>query len=288
MMQESVREKEFWEDTAKRFGENSLAVVTAPTATSIVLRVRDFFQAYSLRPIFRRLAGQSVLEVGCGNGRWMYRAARFGAKPIGVDLSPKMVSTRKHHFNGIVADASLLPFRDSVFDSVLTVTVLQHILSVGKLNSVISEVDRVLRAEGRLIFLETSTSEEYADYVARDYPTAFRSIHSWKHILSGGGFRCIEVVPVNPSIEAHFLNVARQRVLGTNARLYDRQLKGQLTPRELMLKALWDIATSAAILLFFPWNFILREVLHDSSLHKIMVFARKSRSDPEFNVHTVT
>jgi len=218
----------------------------------------------------------------------MYRAARLGVKPIGVDLSPKMISTRRHRFNGIVADALLLPFRDRVFDSVLTVTVLQHILSQKRLNSVISEVDRVLRAEGRLFFLETSTSREYMDYVARDYPTAFRSLQSWKHVLSHSGFQCIEVVAVNPSIEAHFLNAIKERVIGTNAGLYDKQLRGHLNLRESLLKALWDIATSTTILLFFPWNFILRRVLQDYSLHKIMVFARKSQSDIEINVRTVT
>jgi ubiquinone/menaquinone biosynthesis C-methylase UbiE len=276
MRAESDAEREFWEHTARRFGQDPLAAVTAPTATSIVLTVRDFFQAYSLRPIFRRLAGESLLEIGCGNGRWMHRAAKLGVRPIGVDLSSEMISTRRHQFNGIVADASSLPFRESFFSSALTVTVLQHILSRKRLNSVISEIDRVLRVEGRLFFLETSTTNECMDYVARDYPTAFRSLQSWKRILSDSGFQFVEVLAVNPSIEAHFLNAIKERVIGPGARLYDKQLRGQLNLRESLLKALWDIATSTAILLFFPWNFILRRVLLDSSIHKIMVFAKVS------------
>src|SRR5262245_42586451 len=46
--------------------------------------------------------GESVLDVGCGNGQFARRMAQLGARVLAVDLSPRMIenaraNTREHH-----------------------------------------------------------------------------------------------------------------------------------------------------------------------------------------------
>lgn len=73
------------------------------------------------------LDGKTILDIGCGFGAYGFAAKKYGAKiSVGVDINRKYL---KKSALGLVvlADAHALPFRDSCFDVVLMVEVLEHL-----------------------------------------------------------------------------------------------------------------------------------------------------------------
>ena len=82
---------------------------------------------------FESVAGQSVLEVGCGAGVDLARFARGGARVTGVDLAASAIELAKAnveqqglHAEFRVADGEHLPFSDDMFDLVYAHGVVQY------------------------------------------------------------------------------------------------------------------------------------------------------------------
>jgi SAM-dependent methyltransferase len=101
------------------------------------------------------LAGRTVLEVGCGSAmcsRWL---ARQGARPIGFDISARMLRYSDAHrvLPLVQADAQRMPFRDEAFD--LAFSAFGAIPFVADSAAVMREVARVLRPGGRWAFSTT-------------------------------------------------------------------------------------------------------------------------------------
>lgn len=84
--------------------------------------------AFVYKTGFVDLKDKSVLDVGCGTGRYMEIAKNFGGDVVGVDASQSVYSARRN-LNGvgiIRADIFNLPFRDGVFDRIFSIGVLHH------------------------------------------------------------------------------------------------------------------------------------------------------------------
>ena len=101
------------------------------------------------------VAGQRVLDVGCGDGAFACTLARRGADVVGVDPDPEMIKVARHRAEEVAGRAAFaeghverLPFPDDSFDVVVAVTVLCF---VGDARAAISEMVRVLRPNGRLV-----------------------------------------------------------------------------------------------------------------------------------------
>lgn len=98
------------------------------------------------------LAGKTVLEAGCGAGRFLEVAAASGAVVVGVDLTRAVDAaalTVKGRPNAHVVQASIyeLPFRDGTFDLCYSIGVIQHTpdpsRSLGALPRVVKPGGRV-------------------------------------------------------------------------------------------------------------------------------------------------
>ena len=102
-----------------------------------------------------------VLEIGAGVGRWA--ASFYPAKTrfTGVDISEGMVeAARKNSPQGrfdLLGEDSVLPYGDESFDLSFSVTVMHHNPTPTK-RAMISEMWRVTRPGGRLMFLEDFVS----------------------------------------------------------------------------------------------------------------------------------
>jgi SAM-dependent methyltransferase len=75
-------------------------------------------------------AGTRVLDLGCGPGVVCGLAARRGALPTGVDVSPGMLAeARRRHpdLAFVEADAVALPFEDGAFDACVGGFVINHL-----------------------------------------------------------------------------------------------------------------------------------------------------------------
>jgi SAM-dependent methyltransferase/uncharacterized protein YbaR (Trm112 family) len=77
------------------------------------------------------LRGKLVLDVGCGAGRFLDIASRWGARAIGVDFSFAVEASQanlglRSNVDVIQADVFHLPFRDAIFDRIFSIGVLHH------------------------------------------------------------------------------------------------------------------------------------------------------------------
>ena len=85
-------------------------------------------------------AGERVLDLGCGNGRYTLEAARFPVRVVGLDFSLDDLNAARFmyadlrrkgetrgHADFIVGDAQNLPFRDGAFDKSVCTEVFEHI-----------------------------------------------------------------------------------------------------------------------------------------------------------------
>jgi demethylmenaquinone methyltransferase/2-methoxy-6-polyprenyl-1,4-benzoquinol methylase len=117
--------------------------------------VREFVLNFSeIKP------GERVLDIGCGTGDQAIYFAKRGAIVAGIDINPKMIGRalmRKKKeglevsFQG--GNATNLPFLEPVFDVAVISLVLHEIESKDR-DKVISEMKRVVKKGGRLIFVD--------------------------------------------------------------------------------------------------------------------------------------
>lgn len=104
----------------------------------------------------RTLAGLRVLDVGCGDGGWLQGLVRYGAAPehlVGVDMRRSVLPGRDCS-TFMVASADALPFQDASFDVVCQLTMLSSVLDDGIRRHIVSELLRVLRGSGVILWYD--------------------------------------------------------------------------------------------------------------------------------------
>ena len=110
------------------------------------------------------LSKGKVLDVGCGTGvSTDVLAQHFDA--VGVDVSEKMVGIAKQ--SGLkcsVANATKLPFKESTFDGIVSVSAVQWVKGVRKMAK---EFHRVLKPEGIAVMQGYFQSEQEMNRFAR-------------------------------------------------------------------------------------------------------------------------
>ena len=129
-------------------------------------------------------AGQSILEVGGGAGRFTEIALRTGAQVFSIDASRAVDANWKnngHHPNLTICQANLyeLPFRGGSFDNVFCFGVLQHTADVARSFDVIS---RFPKPGGRLA-VDVYNSDYWRNYLTPMYLLRHVTRHVPPHIL---------------------------------------------------------------------------------------------------------
>lgn len=125
--------------------------------------------------------GWRVLDVGCGDGRFLLSLARRGLRVVGVDASAPMLRAAAEHARAealplrlVRAEAGALPFADRAFDAVAAVTVLCFTADSA---TALREMARLLKRGGRLVIGELGCWSWWA---------AGRRIRAWRR---GGPWR---------------------------------------------------------------------------------------------------
>ena len=105
---------------------------------------------------------EQVLDVGCGNGRFVLPVARSGVSVVGCDIAPGVMADLRRTVDDerlpvvlLVADAQDLPFLYESFDVVMANHMLYH---VAEIDRAVREAARVLRPEG--CFLATTNGRQ--------------------------------------------------------------------------------------------------------------------------------
>lgn len=105
--------------------------------------------------------GDGVLDVCCGTDDQVFYYAKEGIIALGIDLDSNMISKaendkRKKNTKNVffqTADATKLPFEDNFFDYV-SISFALHEKERDIRDKVISEMKRVVKKEGNLLFID--------------------------------------------------------------------------------------------------------------------------------------
>lgn len=114
-------------------------------------------------PTFKRCNVKSVLDLGCGAGRHCVYLAKNGFDAIGVEISESALrmanewvqKERLTNVSFIQATMTALPFSDSRFDAVISVSVIHHAIKKDIVKT-INEIYRALKRNG--VFLANLVS----------------------------------------------------------------------------------------------------------------------------------
>ena len=120
------------------------------------------------------ISGKTVLEYGCGDGPNLVVLSRRGARVIGLDISPELLTLAKQRVianqcNGtklVLGSAHALPFPDASVDVVFGISILHHL----DLEMASREVHRVLKQGGRAIFLEPLRNSRLLKHMRKLFP----------------------------------------------------------------------------------------------------------------------
>jgi SAM-dependent methyltransferase len=128
--------------------------------------------------------GSRVLDLGCGTGIDLQAMTRLAGSCIGVDRSFAMTRSAQETVDGgaglACSDGAALPFAANTFDACWSRAVLLH---TPRPESVVAEVARVVRSDGRIVFGEpdhgthiVNTSElDIFDRILRHRRSTFRN-----------------------------------------------------------------------------------------------------------------
>ena len=196
-------------------------------------------------------AGSSVLDLGCGIGRWSRRLARRGAEVVAVDVAPAMIDEAQRRSAGTTIDYRVADLRDldlgRTFDVVLAVTVLQHILDDREFARAAANVARHLAPGGRAVLLEAAPTR--ANSACDTQVFRARTAAQYLAAFQQAGLRAVRITGVDP---APF----KQRILP----------RYRTMPRFAARAALF-----AATALSLPWDVLLGRRLASASWHKVFV-----------------
>jgi ubiquinone/menaquinone biosynthesis C-methylase UbiE len=109
---------------------------------------------------FLPLRGRRILDLGCGRGDELADLVAAGARErdcAGVDLLPERIEQARERLPEaqlFEADARGLPFAENAFDLVLASTLFSSILLDSVAGDVATEIARVLRPDGALVWYD--------------------------------------------------------------------------------------------------------------------------------------
>lgn len=144
------------------------------------------------------MKGKKALDVACGRGTLpSYYARTFGARIVGVDISPEMIKSsveraRREEVEDLtefqVADSLKLPFEDSSFDVVVSECAVGLTSDPRKC---LAEMARVTRPGGFVVIHESTWLRELPEAekleVARRFGTVPYALAEWKEMMENAG-----------------------------------------------------------------------------------------------------
>jgi SAM-dependent methyltransferase len=153
----------FWRERFQQLGENSVG--PGDTQNESALEEHRQYFVRGLTPFLPYLNG-SVLDFGCGVGRWVPDLPR---PYTGLDLLPEHLEICRNKYK----QESLVKFRlstdltslpDKSFKTIFTCTVLQHIVEKDLRKNILSQFRRLLTDDGIFLAVEWSEGQRQYDW----------------------------------------------------------------------------------------------------------------------------
>ncbi|MFM9413071.1 class I SAM-dependent methyltransferase [Peptococcus simiae] len=139
--------------------------------------------------------GKSLLDAGCGTGRFTLKMSLLGHAMTGIDLSPEMLEIAKHKlkFAGLAPrfhemDITNMDFADNSFDGLVSMALFEFVHEAEK---ALEECFRVVRPGGYVmigtITGNSSWGEEYKTHMPREdsvfHQAAFKTMEEMKQLF---------------------------------------------------------------------------------------------------------
>lgn len=181
--------RRYWERIARQAERYS-----AQWLSTGFLGTRTWFNEYGVermrKAVFEAIPRERfnlVLDVGCGPGQWSTLIAdKMGTTVVGVDFVHEMLQLAKLRNRGKSIDvnfcqmtAARLGAREEIFDLVISITVLQHVLEIEEWKKAIYEMLRVTRTGGWIVTADPTPAEWSSDRVVRE-----TRIHTYREYVS--------------------------------------------------------------------------------------------------------
>jgi SAM-dependent methyltransferase len=167
--------------------------------------------------------GTRVLDVGCGDGSYAVALSRAGAAVLGIDRSREVVRAAAGKLarasapgRALVAEATELPFREGVFDTVVAITSLCFVPDAG---AAVRSMARVLRPGGRLVIGELGAASTWA---ASRRVRAWLGSRTWRGVTFSSAGRLRELARQAGLVPGRVRGAAFHPPLTVAARLLER------------------------------------------------------------------
>lgn len=151
-----IKQKRFYDSYCREYDKNELGGTEPSKRRKNIIerRIQIMTKMGNVIPSF------NVLEVGCGTGIYTFEIAKYFKKIVGLDLSRGMLKKAKKkiinqnptsnniNVTFIGGDAENIPFKDSSFDCVMSINMLEHLDNIHK---AVEEMKRVVKSDGKII-----------------------------------------------------------------------------------------------------------------------------------------
>lgn len=133
--------------------------------------------------------GMSILDAGCGTGRFTAKLSQFG-KVIGLDISPlalRLVKLKSNYF--LRGSVNSLPFKSKQFELVTCISVLYH----RRVNDTgaIAEIARVLKIKGRALIIMPAFSWAYSHHDDTVHTRRRYTLAEARQLVQSAGMRVV-------------------------------------------------------------------------------------------------
>ena len=118
--------------------------------------------------------GARIADLGCGSGVFTGLLRELGFKPVGLDISPKLIALGRSRYPDLEfleGDAEHLPFPSSSLDGVLLSGLVHHLPDPSRCAA---EVFRVLKPGGAFVAFDPNRMNPFM-YLYRDRSSPFYS-----------------------------------------------------------------------------------------------------------------
>jgi ubiquinone/menaquinone biosynthesis C-methylase UbiE len=130
--------------------------------------------------------GKKVLEYGSGRGEFSVYLSKLGADVVGIDIGENLVKLARviAEVNDvkctfIVHNIESLPFDEEQFDFVVGRKVLHHLSKKG-LSKALEEAHRVLKANGKAVFIEPVENSKVFDFLQNLFPVGSEALGNYR------------------------------------------------------------------------------------------------------------
>ncbi len=122
------------------------------------------YEAELILDLLKPGKGEIILDAGCGTGIFTLDILSPGSNVVGLDISfPMLIRSgrkfREFPFYAVLADMSNLPFQESSFDKVVSITALEFIRDA---KSAARELFRVTRSGGTVVIATLNSLSPWA------------------------------------------------------------------------------------------------------------------------------